>query len=251
MNYILLRETPADWRTWEPQQAHGLFLKKHYAFQASALSAYVSFWNRHFRVEFREFRHELKVIALDTFAATGAEVVQTLPRLADDDLVAPTDDDDWFPPDLFSHLSGSPDGYKWGSIRIGPVTNNPGEPPYSSVYHLRPIDHQIYTNSYAVTGRTIRRLSLKAVFDHFNAEKRTRSIWRASWKPATVHAHLSVANKHPCSVTISDALARRTNYSSDPRPTLEGYLEELDRIQPLPWLELPLARLRALLRQAL
>jgi hypothetical protein len=248
-NYIRIRASP-DWLVWDPEDSRAFC--RNIGVPETLIVDYVSLWNSAFRVDYRRFRHELKRIASATLSRVkNAALATNLPALNDGDLVAFTDDDDWLAPDLFEHLRGSGEGFRWGSVRLGPVFANPAEPAYSTIYHLRPVDRLVYSNNYAATGRAIKRLGVNALLEHWNAQRRSDALLWKRWRPASVPHHLSVANKNPCSTVAAKFFLAQDSFRRDPRAVIAGYAEELEGVRPLPWIEEPLAQYRQLVRSAL
>ncbi len=74
-------------------------------------------WNDTFEMPYHQFRHRLKQIAADNHANVEGAVTAVLEDVPAGALIAPVDDDDWFSPDMATHVSGYRDdchrGYRW------------------------------------------------------------------------------------------------------------------------------------------
>lgn len=136
-------------------------------------------WRRTFGMDFREFRHEMKQIALATMAACRNCYLLTSfhppSEPGADDLFVFMDDDDWISPGLFDMLRANEtpqDGFLWGSIYLGKLlVDLPGHPVGSPVLQKRKLQDIVYTNNYAVTGLAVKRLGIQTIFEHGDAQK--------------------------------------------------------------------------------
>lgn len=185
-------------------------------------------------MSFREFRHEMKQIALATIeACRHCQFLRTsdLPaEPADDDLFVFMDDDDWISSGLFDVLRAQNmprDGFLWGSIYLGKfVVDLPGISAASPAVKKRPLDNTVYTNNYSVTGRALKRLGKEAIFEHGRAQQQRDA---GDFQPKKIPPYLTCANKHPA-CTVS-AQYNFKNLSEGLRPMVAGYAEALRDIQ--------------------
>src|SRR6204780_5728212 len=171
-NLLILRASP-DWNTFDLESSRG-FLKS-LQLPEDLVIAFAALWERHFKVDYRGVRAQLKTLALQTFG----EVRQaSLLRHEEWDgkaqpggWVAFVDDDDWMSPSLFESLPAATsveDGVRWGSLRLGRIFAPDG---YADLpIQRRPLDRIVYTNNYAVTARALRHRGQAAFFEHDAAQ---------------------------------------------------------------------------------
>ena len=227
-------------------------------FSELSLIPLIEFWNLSLSLTYQEFRDQLQRMSLSNYRSVDNSLclsAEEFRELAPDagDLIVFVDDDDWLSPDLFGHLRSdldNSDGAKWGSVRIGVDFSSPPGAHPEDVFLLRPIDRLIYTNSYAVTGRALQRLGHDPLFEHSAAQA---EFDQGSFRPVTLPAHLSVANKHPCCFKAAGPLLGSPFFMTDPRAALRQFAGALGRVTPSPglgWMTAPLGALIALVRAA-
>jgi hypothetical protein len=250
-NYVVLRNSP-DWLSYGSGDADQFVRRM--GFQPETLiSDYMRVWDSTFAVPYRIFRHEIKTTATATNRAVADSIFLSHSALReksldDDDLLVFVDDDDWLMPDLFTRLRefrGAHDGMKWGSIRLGV----PFEP--HGVLQIRSIDRAIYTNNYAVTGRTVARLGFDAVFEHGAAQAQFDN---GLYQPLTISEHLSATIKHPCSTVVIRFCLNPEIAAAGLRPFFVSFNHSLEQISlppELQWMAGPFATFRRLLDRAL
>jgi hypothetical protein len=99
MIYIWVRATV----DWTDEQAFRAQLP-------ARLERKVDVWNETFTVPFHAFRHRLRQIAARNHSRVANSVIAEWDEIPDGGLVLPVDDDDWFAPDIASHLQEAYDG---------------------------------------------------------------------------------------------------------------------------------------------
>lgn len=254
-NYVVLRDSP-DWLSYNDQQSRDFCLR--FALPENTLIDFISIWDAALDVDYRHFRHIMKDAALANFRKVRGAIFLTHADFRaigpePDDLIVFVDDDDWLAPDLFLRLrdaSGSDDGAKWGSIRVGPVFSHSPETQTHGVFYARPIDPILYTNNYAVTGRSLMRLGVNPLFEHRDAQ---RQFDIGAYRPNTVPRYLSAANKHPCSTMAALFFLSFEPFRRDPRAEICRFADALARSSPEPntqWMAEPLRNLRGLIEAA-
>ena len=214
-------------------------------------------WRRTFGMDFREFRHEMKQIALATMAACRNCYLLTSfhppSEPGADDLFVFMDDDDWISPGLFDMLRAyetPQDGFLWGSIYLGKLlVDLPGHPVGSPVLQKRKLQDIVYTNNYAVTGLAVKRLGIQTIFEHGHAQK---NLDTGAFRPQKIAPYLSCANKHPCCTVW--AYYNLPRLSEGIRPAIAAYAEELRAVQldqDTLWIPPSLRRLEAIVSRCL
>jgi len=251
-NYIVLRHSP-DWLSFDEEQSRSFLSVRN--LPETAVIDFMTVWDAGMAVDYRSFRHAIKLIAMETIHAVEGSTFLSHAQLRaitpePDDLIVFTDDDDWLAPDLFVRLheaGAAGDGAKWGSIKFGPAFF--GEP---NGLYFRPIDNQIYTNNAAVSGRVIQRLGIDSVFEHGNLKQRLDS---AAYAPSTLAQYLSLANKHPCcTLTATVFLMRRDSFRSDPKAEIRSIATTLNEACASlsdEWFVDPMNKLQALIRASI
>jgi hypothetical protein len=254
-NYVVLRNSP-DWLSYNDQQS--LDFCARFSLPETTILEFISIWDAAFDVDYRHFRHIMKDTALANFRqVSGSSFLGHLDfrtvALEPDDLVVFVDDDDWLAPDLFIRLRDAPeggDGAKWGSIRVGPVFSPSPETQPQGVLYLRPIDQVLYTNNYAMTGRSLMRLGLEQLFEHRDAQQQFDI---GAYGPSTVQQYLSAANKHPCSTMAALFFLNFEPFRRDPRAEICRFADALTQASPGPrthWIAEPLRTLHSLVEAA-
>ena len=205
-NYIALRESP-DWLTFDLEQSRA-FLRG-IGFQEDLVVRYAQEWRRVFGCDFRQFRHDVKLITLESIQACRNSTLISINSVAnlvkDEDLVLFVDDDDWVSPHLFETVQSQPtnhlDGFIWGSIFVGKFLSDlPDVPMGSPIIVKRRLDDTVYTNNYIVSGSLLISAGLRQVQEHFDAQT---ALCLGRFKPNRMASYLSCTNKHPgCTVFI-------------------------------------------------
>ena len=255
-NYVVLRNSP-NWLSYSDQQSRDFCVRL--ALPENTIIDFISMWDAALDVDYRQFRHSIKETALANFRQVHGSIF--LERadfraiaLDPDDLVVFVDDDDWLAPDLFIRLrdaTDSDDGAKWGSIRIGPVFSHLPETRTHGVFYARPIDQVLYTNNYAVTGRTLMRLGVEQLFEHRDAQ---RQFDVGAYRPKTVPQYLSAADKHPCSTMAALFFLSFEPFRRDPRAEISRFADALAQSSPEPntqWIAEPVRKLHSLVEAAI
>ncbi len=254
-NYVVLRDSP-NWLSYSDQQSRDFCAR--FALPENTIIDFISLWDAALDVDYRHFRHIVKHTALanfrqvqDSIFLEHADFRAIAPE--PEDLVVFVDDDDWLAPDLFIRLreaSDNRDGAKWGSIRIGPLFSHLPETPAHGVFYARPVDQVLYTNNYAVTGRSLMRLGVEQLFEHRDAQKQFDG---GTYRPKTVPQHLSAANKHPCSTMAALFFLSFEPFRRDPRAEISRFADALAQSSPqpnTPWIAEPVRQLHELLEAA-
>lgn len=189
MHTIYLRETQ-DWEN--TNEFIFPFYLGELAEQANEL---MKIWNQAFRHNFCEFRAKLKEISLSNWPLHWTEEID--PK--DNDLIIPTDDDDWFHPALGMFLdscSNDAEFIYWETLEcfstfafvVGPRSRYcPG----------------VGTNGYAIRGRLLKRMSDE---DRANILKNHSLALQLAEKydaniDANLNLELSCHNRHPASAS--------------------------------------------------
>jgi len=254
-NYVVLRNSP-NWLSYDDQQSRDFCTR--FALPENTIIDFISMWDAALDVDYRYFRHIMKDTSLANFRQVRDSVflehaVFRAIAPEPDDLIVFVDDDDWLAPDLFTHLRDardSRDGSKWGSIRVGPVFSHSPETRAHSVLYDRPIDDVLYTNNYAATGHSLRRLGLEQLFEHRDAQ---RQFDVGAYRPNTVSQYLSAANKHPCSTMAVLFLLSFEPFRRDPRAEISRFADALAQSSPEPnaqWIAEPFQKLHNLVEAA-
>jgi hypothetical protein len=252
-NLLILRASP-DWTTFDLERSRD-FLKG-LRLPEDLVIAFAALWDRHFKVDYRGVRAQLKAIALETYSAVRQA---SLVRHQDWDGSGPiegriafVDDDDWMAPDLFERLPApvsNEDGTRWGSLRLGRVFGPDG---YAvPIIQRRPLDRIVYTNNYAVTPLVLRRLGRAALFEHDAAQ---RSFDRPDFVHAASQQYLSCAVKHPCCTMSVNYLMSQPSFRADPRREMTDFMAAIDAMRPDDmdeWLRKPFSQFRRVMEDAL
>jgi len=251
-NLLVLRASP-DWTSFDIERSRP-FLKA-LRLPEDIIVAFAALWDRHFKVDYRGVRAQLKALALETYDAVRQAA---LVRHQDWDGSAPpggricfVDDDDWMAPNLFESLrapASGEDGVLWGSLRLGRVFAPDG---YAvPIVQHRPLDHIVYTNNYAVTARALQRLGRTALFEHDAAQ---RSFDRPDFVIAASRQYLSCAVKHPCCTMSVNYLMSQESFRADPRREMAAFVAGLEALALdglEPWLRGPFTRFRRVMADA-
>lgn len=250
---LVLRASP-DWATFDIERSRD-FLRS-LRLPEDLIVEFAALWQRHFQVDYRDVRAQLKKLALET---NNAVRQMSFVRHQDWDGSTPSDsrtafvdDDDWMAPGLFEQLpaplSGE-DGVRWGSLRLGRVFGPDG---YAvPIIQRRPLDRIVYTNNYAVTTQALRRFGRPALFEHDAAQ---RSFDRPDFAHAASQQYLSCAVKHPCCTMSVNYLMSQLSFRADPRPEMADFMTAVDAMRPDDmdeWLRRPYGEFRRIMADAL
>jgi hypothetical protein len=251
-NLLILRASP-DWDTFDIERSRD-FLKS-LALPETLVVDFAALWDKHFKVDYRGIRAQLKTLALRTYndvrQASLLRHQDWVGRAEPDGRVAFIDDDDWMSPGLFERLpapTSMEDGVRWGSLRLGRLFAKNG---YTQpVIQRRPLDRLVYTNNYAVTARALDRLGRTALFEHDAAQK---AFDQPDFALATSEEYLSCAVKHPCCTMSINYLMSQESFRADPRRELADFTESVAAMPPGQmdeWLRQPFARFRQVMADA-
>jgi hypothetical protein len=250
-NLLILRASP-DWNTFDIELSRGFLRSLH--LPEDLVIEFAALWEKHFKVDYRSVRAQLKTLALLTYDEVRQASLLRHEEWDDGQpggRVAFVDDDDWMSPSLFESLpspTSGEDGVRWGSLRVGRIfaPNGHAEPPIQR----RPLDRIVYTNNYAVTARALRRLGRAAVFEHDAAQK---SFDRPDFTLVTSKKYLSCAVKHPCCTMSANYLMSLDDFRSDPRREMSTFMESVNAM-PLEdieeWLRKPFVQFRQVMTDA-
>lgn len=251
-NLLILRASP-DWATFDIEGTRE-FLRS-VALPEDLIIEFAALWSRHFKVDYRSIRAQLKALAVQTYdEVRQASLVRHEEwdgRVEPDARVAFVDDDDWMAPRLFEQLPApttDEEGVRWGSARLGRVLSADGFA--VPIIQLRPLDHIVYTNNYAVTERALRRLGRAAFFGHGAAQ---RAFDQANFALTTSENYLSCAVKHPWCTMSVNYLMSLEGFRADPRREMSNFMDSvyamrLDGMEE--WLKKPFMRFRAVMAEA-
>jgi hypothetical protein len=251
-NLLILRASP-DWNTFDIERTR-IFLKSLHLPEDLVIE-FAALWEKHFKVDYRNVRAQLKTLALQTYREVRqASLLRHEEWDGDgqpDGRVAFVDDDDWMSQSLFESLpatTSGEDGVRWGSLRVGRIfaPNGYAGPPIQR----RPLDRIVYTNNYAVTARALRQLGRAALFEHDAAQE---SFDRAGFTVVTSEKYLSCAVKHPCCTMSANYLMSLDDFRADPRREMSAFMESIYAV-PLDgmeeWLRKPFAQFRQVMTDA-
>jgi hypothetical protein len=251
-NLLVLRASP-DWVTFDLESSRD-FLRS-LRLPDDLVIAFAALWDRHFKVDYRGVRAQLKAIALETYnAVRDAALVRHQDwdgGVPDGGWIAFVDDDDWMAPGLFEDLPAAApgvDGVRWGSLRLGRVFAADG---YAvPIIQRRPLDRIVYTNNYAGTSKALRRLGRAALFEHDAAQ---RSFDAPDFALAASQRYLSCAVKHPCCTMSVNYLMSQPDFRADPRREMTDFMATLDamRVEDMDaWLQTPFRQFRRVMADA-
>jgi hypothetical protein len=251
-NLLVLRASP-DWATFDIERSRD-FLKA-LRLPEDLVIEFAALWARHFKVDYRDVRAQLKAIALETYNAVRQAAL--VPHqdwdgsASADGRIAFVDDDDWMAPDLFERLPApiaGEDGVRWGSLRLGRVFGPDG---YAvPIVQRRPLDRVVYTNNYAVTAKALRRFGRAALFEHDAGQ---RSFDQADFALTASQHYLSCAVKHPCCTMSVNYLMSQPSFRADPRKEMTDFMAALDAMRlddRDAWLSEPFDQFRRMMADA-
>lgn len=229
-NYIVLRRSP-DWPTFDLNETRAFCNAA--GVREDLVIGFAAAWDSVLGLDYRSYRQRQKEISLRTAYACLDAIVVDHARFdpescRDDDLIYFTDDDDWVSPSLFQTLRREAlqaDLVLWGSIFVGKLTAaTPYETPASPVVSRRKFSRVVYTNNYAVTGSTLKRLGYDALLEHYQAQ---RTVDLEQVTTTLVERHLTAANKHPCCTVCIEYNTRSLQLPSGLPGYLAGFVEDL------------------------
>lgn len=248
--FIVIRKSP-NWLTYDSEMSRQFCRENN--FPETLIIEYIDIWDRILKVDYRQFRHALQAIAKENFSRVlNSETVsyQDMLDIDANDLVAFTDDDDWFAPDLFSNR-GNVHGLKWSSIRIGRIFSADFAYGTEAPFSFRPPSSTIYTNTYYVTGQIIRVLGIDSLFEHTSAD---RAFYNKSFRPQETVNYLSCANKSPASALSALFLMSFRPFIESPEAEflkLRDHIEMLETPNDFQWLRTPIEEYKKLIRETI
>lgn len=223
---IVLRPSP-DWPRFDLCESRA-FLSG-VGFDPDLVIDFAAVWDRTFTRDYRSVREAVKQLSLASYRAVAGATLVPLAAFvpgscAPGDRILFADDDDWLSPGLFGALPApgpetGPDGYRWGSLRIG-LDFDPTAPgaPFCAA---RPLGEIVYTNNYALSGRGLVRAGVAGAGEHTAAQ---RTFGAADFQVEDCPLYLSCAVKHPCST-----VAVRAQMAAGFREAPERFLERFQR----------------------
>jgi hypothetical protein len=170
-------------------------------------------------------------------------------KLAADDRIAFTDDDDWYAPDAFT-VPINEHGAYWGSIRLGRPLGPIFEHGRDGSLTFRPIVPMIYTNNYIISGRALSALGFDALLEHGAAQK---VLAEGNFRPLLRDRYVSCVNKTPASTVSALYLLSLVEFRNNPRGEFISFANKLNSISMpagLPWMQEPFEQYRSLMNEA-
>ncbi len=188
--YIVMRRT-TDWGDEDVFRAQ----------LSSSLRPIVDLWNDTFDMPFHLFRHRIKAIALLSHARVEGAAMASLAEVPRGALLVPTDDDDWFSPDLARVLTENRGddcrGMRWPTTLL--------EVPFSFRHRLSLLRRRLLPRT---PPKWICTSNNYALSQAEGIDELVRSHMEASWwleaNPAAlkfVAPRISVQNRHLASIT--------------------------------------------------
>jgi len=251
-NLLILRASP-DWINFDINNSR-LFLRST-GLPEDLVIEFSSLWDRHFKIDYRNVRAQLKTLAFETFNA-----VRHASLLRNEEWdgtgkpggrVTFVDDDDWMSPGLFESLPTTTcgeEGVRWGSLRLGRIFAANG---YTvPIIQRRPLNRIVYTNNYAVTARSLRRRGRFSFFGHDAAQY---TFDQPDFALITSENYLSCAVKHPCCTMSANYLMSLESFRADPQREMLDFMESLAAAYPdsiEEWLRKPFTRFREIMADA-
>ena len=252
-NLIVIRHKP-DWLNFDLEDSRA-FLRA-VGIAEDLVIEFARLWDRNFKIEYRQIRAAMQLIALSTLnkvvnaSVNTASIFREMPQSVE--RIAFVDDDDWFSLQTFSALppfKDGEDGVRWGNLRLG--RSFCSSPSTSSFLEHRPLDNVVYTNNYAISHSSIDRFGLGCFYEHTAAQKTFDS---ADFSLAQSSLYLSCAVKHPCCTLSAHYLMSQGSFRRDPRHEIVAFVEEAkscDLPASAGWLTNPLAQVCRLFEAAL
>jgi hypothetical protein len=229
-NTIVLRRSP-DWTSFDLEGTRAFCANL--GFPESIIIDFARLWDASMRLNYREYRQQIKNLALDNAAkCEDAHILNYDNYLKRDrnfdDWYYFTDDDDWISPTAFSALKSLPcETAIWGSIYIGRLyTDSETAKAADQVVTFRNIDPAIfYTNNYSLKGSILQRLGNGRLVEHYDAQT---TYDEKNLSPHKIDLHLSAANKHPCCTMAIIYNMRSEKYRNHVRSALEEFTDDLE-----------------------
>lgn len=200
-NIIITRQSP-NWLEFDLEETRAFC--RNVNLPEDTVISFANNWDAVMRVPFINFRDELKSISLASIRDVKfAEVCEILNinniKIRDDDLIYFTDDDDWVCPDIFVQLKKyalNSDGFIWNSVYVGKMFyDTPGAKMETPIVSVRDLDNTVYTNNYAISGRTFAKWGRDAVLEHYSIQP---YVNKGDIYLSPISLPLTAANKHLC-----------------------------------------------------
>ncbi len=251
-NLVALRQSP-DWENFDLESSR-TFLRR-VGLDENLIIDFVAIWDVDFNIPYRAFRSLMKGLALRNHSlvrgAEQADAYELDPNGWDPaDRVAFVDDDDWFSPALFEAVPNpiSEDVIVWGNCRLGKAFSDPSSIDHQGIFNKRPIDGRIWTNNYAVSGKSVSTFGLPAITEHGGADV----VFADRRSKQLRDDYLSCTVKHPCSTMFVKHYMRSPDFRRDPSRVVMGFVGEVMECQPdadLAWMAPDLEAFRTILAE--
>lgn len=184
----------------------------------------INLWNKVFKKNFFQIRHELKQLSISNFrnaTATDLELSGKRSAISSWRIMLLMDDDDWVSPDWLMHLPSS-NKYlsfcRWKSVRYNGQL----------LYRLNSRDYS-FTNNYCIYPCARSICSLDQVYQHFDQTKIHDKL--SIHQTAYIDTPLTITHKHPASANTMRQLLLRSNWNPDSlRESIKSYLDSLSQL---------------------
>jgi hypothetical protein len=179
---------------------------------------HIKLWNSIYTLPYFEYRAALKEIALENWDKVSTNIVTDLNDIEDDDIIIPTDDDDWLHEDLAGLVNEDFEFIYWGCLCHNTVDGG--------IEDWYAHHNTLCSNNFAFRGHVLRTFSRISCDprDHARvmqvvlAEHNDRMVdWR--------DRHLSCYNYHPGSASV--ITQRKVGFSPSRLHGFEGYWQPL------------------------
>lgn len=155
-------------------------------------------WNRAFDMSYCKFRHMIKQIAMKSWEGLSDNIwhgseERLFRSIRDDQIIVPTDDDDWFSPHLRNHLlNRSEDVLIWKSFCHQTFLSHKLESRWNK---------NLGSNEYAIRGSVFKRLSFANKIHILHAHGSVKNLTRGS-SCNTTKLFMSCYNWHVGSASV-------------------------------------------------
>jgi hypothetical protein len=175
-------------------------------------------WNLYIRPSFWEYRRRIKEIAKDSWDEVGDKLYvenadKMLKEASDGDVIIPTDDDDWFAPQLRKFLlSSTEDMVHWNAICHKTIRHPRGDGRHN--LHIWHDYHEMLcSNTYSFRAELLKGMKRKDAYLALNSH--TRALDLARNNGGTIKKDLgkiySCYNWHPGSASVLSAKLKRSD----------------------------------------
>lgn len=149
-------------------------------------------WNNTFAIDYFDFRSKLQKISFDNWSHLNAEVqIKELHDIQDDDWIVPTDDDDWFHPDLPDHLLSVDSDVVYWNCLVHQIAYS------TDLSQWHDFHEEFCTNNYAIRGKYLKLLGFERLFSLLDRHWEVLKLMEAE-KPRVqkLEQTLSCYNRH-------------------------------------------------------